>query len=177
LSRPISFAGISCPSESVTLISVEPSTTWLLVTMLPAPSMTIPEPVPALGPGMPGPGKSGCAFPKSKKKRRKAGGRASAKGSSPRPPPRSAIGGRPRSHVDAHHAAPTAFAVAAKALERFFATSGRSVRGVRAVAGAAGGAAASASAAARRDSPAFAAGVRPFCSHEPRQAGDADHPR
>jgi uncharacterized membrane protein YidH (DUF202 family) len=62
----------------------------------------------------------------------------------------------------------TAFAVAAKAFERFFATSGDSVRGVTAAA-VAGAGAGGAAAAICRDSPAFAAGVSPFCSHEPNK--------
>src|SRR5881397_2486679 len=43
-SRPRSRPGSSRPSASVTLISVAPSTTWLLVTMKPAELITKPEP-------------------------------------------------------------------------------------------------------------------------------------
>jgi hypothetical protein len=56
----------------------------------------------------------------------------------------------------------TAFAVAAKALERFLATSGDWVRGVTEVPGAGS----CATAAAGRGSPALAVELRPFCSHD-----------
>ena len=43
-SRPRTFAGHSRPSESLTLISVAPSTTWLFVTMYPSGLTMKPEP-------------------------------------------------------------------------------------------------------------------------------------
>src|SRR6185436_3155998 len=116
-------------SESVTLISVALSTTWLLVTTFPAPSMMMPDPVPATGPGIPGPGKSG-ACPGSKKNRRKDGGRLSDNGFPRGLRSRSATGGRPARTSIRTTLVATALAVAANALERFFATSGDWVRGV-----------------------------------------------
>jgi hypothetical protein len=80
----------------------------------------------------------------------------------------SATGGRPARTSMRTTLVATAFAVAANALERFFATSGDSVRGVTA-AGGVPGAGAGAAAAGERDSLAFAAGVTPFRSHDPNK--------
>ena len=119
LSRPMSSAGISCPSDSVTLISRFIHYMVVRHNVAGAVQM-MPDPVPEMGGGSPGPEESGTS-PKSKKRRKNGAlenGLPRGRGL------RCASGGRPARTSIRTTLGATAFAVAANALERRLATRG-----------------------------------------------------